>query len=584
MLIKIRQKLLSIKIRQKLLIMFLILLIIPSTVLGIVSYVNAKKGLEDQTEKGLQNYVLMAIEMIDMHQELVDVGHMTLEEAQEEMIEHLGLKGDADNALGFDLGDNGYFFILDEEGTFVAHPTLEGENYWEEESEDGVLYVQEIVKQGLDGGGFTKYKFPLPEDPDTVKTKVSYSKVDPNWGWIIGVGSYTHEHNRYATRLLSTAGITLVLTTMVGAAAALFFANFVSRPIQRIADHVRQIANGDLTVSPLNIKTGDELEMLAGHFNQMLTSLKKMIGQTAEVAQQVASTSVQLAAGSEQTSKASEHISLSVQEVVSDAETQAEKTEQAANIINEMTAEFKEVNTQAESAASTSQETVKTAHAGNDTVAKAENQMTLIGQTSDEMEKAMRGLEERSNEIGDIISLITDIADQTNLLALNASIEAARAGEEGRGFSVVANEVRQLAEQSGAATDKVRTLISEIQGEIQQTAELIGKNGGFIREGVQMASDAGAAFQTISGAVNEVETQIQQVSARIRKMDEETDHLVQTIADVEKISQATVDYAQNVAASTEEQTASMEEVAAVTQTLQQMAEELQRTVDGFILE
>lgn len=571
------------RIRQKLLIIFLTILIIPSTILGIISYINAKKGLQELTEKGLKNNVLMAIEIIDMHHELVEADQMSLEEAQEEVKEHLGLiQGDA--ALDLDLGENGYFFVLDEEGTFVAHPTLEGKNRWDDRSDDGVLYVQEIVNKGTDGGGFTHYLFPLPDDPDTVKAKVSYSKSDPHWDWIIGVGAYTHEYSHYANRLLSMSSVTLLVTVLIGTVVAMFFARYLSNPIQQVATHVQRIAQGDLTVSPLMIRTKDELGLLASHFNDMLTSLRNMIGETTEVAQHVATTSKQLAVGSEQTSQASEHISLSIQEVVSDAEKQADETQKAAHIVNEMTQAFEQVATDAASVTSTSHDTVETAQTGTDIVSKAKDQMELIGRSSAEMEKAIRGLEERSNQIGDIMSLITHVAEQTNLLALNASIEAARAGENGRGFAVVADEVRQLAEQAGTAADKVETLIAEIQNEIKQTAEMIEKNGSFVREGVQMAGEAGLAFQAISRAITEVTTQIQHVSEKIQNMDEGAERLVQSIGNVEKISQATVSYAQNVAASTEEQTASMEEVAAVTETLRNMAEKLHQTVDGFTLD
>lgn len=572
------------KIRQKLLIMFLAILIIPSSVQGITGYYNAKNGLEELTEKGLKNNVHMALEIIDMHEELVSTGQMSLEEAQEEVKHHLlGEKDGTGSDLDLDLGENGYFFILDQDGTFLAHPTLEGENRWDDVSQDGILYVQEIVNQGLNGGGFTYYDFPLPDDPDTIEPKVSYSKQDPNWGWIVSVGSYTHEYSEHANQLVRDTSLTLMATVIVGALAALFFAHYVSKPIQHIAAQAEQIANGHLAVSPLDVKTNDELGLLSRQFNKMLASLRKMIGQTTEAVQQVASTTDQLVAGSEQTSQAAEHISSSIQEVVSDAEAQADKTSEAAQIINDMVEEFEQISSQFENVTNTSQQTVKTAESGNDVVSKAENQMNLIGQSGSEMEKAIQELEERSNQIGDIISLITDIAEQTNLLALNASIEAARAGEHGRGFSVVAEEVRKLAEQAAKATDKVKQLIVEIQGDIQQTAQIIAENGSKIREGVQLTGEAGKSFQIISKSIHGVTAQIEQICAKVQQMNKGTGQLVQSMAEIEKRSQTTAGYAQNVAAATEEQTASMEEIASATQVLGQMAAELQQTVDGFKL-
>lgn len=466
-----------INIKKKLLGMFIVLLIIPGIVISVFGYLNSKSGLKESTEKGLKNSVQLASGVIESQNSLVEAGVLSLEEAQEEVKRQLiGNQIDEktrDMEVGFEFEENGYFVIFDNEGNTIAHPSIEGENVWEEEF-NGTFFMQEMIKEAENGGGFTYYDFPMPDDSEMVKEKIAYSQVSPHWDWIIGVNVYTHEYNSHTDSLIMNASITLVITVIIGMLFGNFFVNYLSKSINQIMIHAQQIANGNLSISDLNIKNDDELGVLAKHFNNMLVNLKEMIGQTSDTSQQVASTSEQLSVGSEQTNNAIEQNSSSIQDVVNDAEQQSSHAKEAVKVVDDMVETIQHVTSQVNEVTLASDETIKTAVTGNQTVNEAGKQMTVIDQVTETLKNAIQGLEDRSNQIGNIISLITNVTEQTNLLALNASIEAARAGEYGQGFSIVADEIRSLAEQSAVATDDVKALIIEIQNSVEQANRSYG--------------------------------------------------------------------------------------------------------------
>src|SRR5699024_1413666 len=209
-------------------------------------------------------------------------------------------------------------------------------------------------------------------------------------------------------------------------------------------------------------------------------------------------------------------------EVASDAERQATHAKEAARAITQMKTTMDDVANEVMQVLETSNETIKTAHSGNEIVDQAGKQMHVVGEGTELLNKAIQSLHERSHQIEDIILLISNISEQTNLLALNASIEAARAGEHGLGFSVVADEVRQLAEQSAAATADVKNLITEIKREIEHAVETMQENEPIIREGIQLTNEAGESFRTIANEVVETTEQIEKIAHRAQAMNEDT--------------------------------------------------------------
>jgi methyl-accepting chemotaxis protein len=579
------EKMFKLTVRKKLIIVTLLLLAIPSLIIGFIGYNTAKTDLGEQGKIGLKNDVNMAIEMISLLNKEVESGKLPLKEAQEVFkATILGeQKSDGTRPINqnINMGKNGYFFVLDETGKFLAHPTKEGSTVWDSKDSNGVLYIQEFIKKGNSGGDFTLYNYPLPNNPDQIEPKITYTAKDPHWGWYISASSYMMDFNSSANQILHILFISLGISLVLGAILTYLFASSFSKPITAIAEKASKIADGDLTIELSNVKNKDEIGDLARSFNQMSLNLKDMIHQINSSAEQVAASSEELSATSEQATKATEQISSAIQEVASGSETQVASSEQSAIAMEEITIGIQRIAEFSSTVLDSTLKATELSKRGNDSLQQAIHQMDAIEIGAKNTMGDIQQLTELSQEIGKIIELITGIADQTNLLALNAAIEAARAGEHGKGFAVVADEVRKLAEQSRISAAQVVDLIKEVQKRTEAASRGMVVSTTEVELGKKVIDQTEEAFHQILTAVEQVNSQIEEVSATSEQISANTQEVAASIEQLAEIAKDASLGSQNVAASSEEQLASMEEIHASTEALSVLAQELQGLVTKF---
>jgi len=575
----------KLKIRTKLISITAILLALPILIVGGVSYNSAKGSLDELGAIGLKNNVKMAMQMIDVLNAEVEKGNLSLEDAQEQVKEKLLGKKQTDGKRSMDtevnMGEYGYFFVLDKQGKAVAHPNREGEDLFNSQTPSGMYSTQELIKIAEKGGGFVTFDFAVPGDTNRLEPKVSYSELDPNWGWVVVAGSYLMDFNSEANHLLTILLIVLGSALLIGSGIIVWFSGHLSRPIKLITKKVEQIANGDLSTDNVVIKNKDEIGQLSEYINQMTNNLKDIINEISNTSLQVAATSEELSASSEEMSKSVEQVAGSLQQLANGADTQKVKTLEADQSFSTISNEITQIAEHIESVNEMSHQTSSVAENGNEVINKTINQMSKIQAQSELTGNMMDTLGEKSNEIGKIVTLITSVSEQTNLLALNAAIEAARAGEHGKGFAVVADEVRKLAEQSGEAANQVSQLIIGIQEDIKQSVIAMNEGRLSVEEGIQLVNDAGSSFQQIVREVSKVTGHINEVSTTVHGISAEADSVVDLIDDTTKIAEESADYSQSIAAVVVEQNASMEEIASVSEELAKMAEKLQGTIRTF---
>ncbi|WP_313893720.1 methyl-accepting chemotaxis protein [Psychrobacillus sp.] len=575
------------KIRTKLFIISLCLLLVPSLIIGVSSYVSAQKNLDELGEKTLKNGVEMAIQLIDAMNYSVEKGDISLEDAQDKVKQYLlgDLQSDGKRALTtkVDLGANGYFVVYGKDGEQIAHPSIEGTNGWENKDIDGKYVVQDIIKAAEDGTGFSYYKWELPGQPGTEATKITYNAVDPNWGWIISAGTYMNAFNKGSNSILINIAITLALSTLVGIAVIILFSKHLANPIQLIAENVKKIANQDLSIKNIKINNKDELGDLANDINSMTTNLKDVLNSVSISAEQVAATSEELTASSEETSRASEEITDSIQQISSGQESQLLGMQEATNSVSQISTSITEITSNIKEVNELSIATSKDSLAGNEVIVQTVEQMNQINNQSTMTTTAMEMLERKSHEIGEIINVITGIAEQTNLLALNAAIEAARAGEHGKGFAVVADEVRKLAEESGNAAKNIATLIGEIQVNTKDTVRTVNEGKVVIETGMTYVTNAGKTFETIAADIGLINNKLSFISTGIQEISNNTEVLVKEVDKTKEVTEESTSYTQNVVAAAEEQYASMIEMTSASRSLAEMSEKLQDIVADFKL-
>lgn len=332
--------------------------------------------------------------------------------------------------------------------------------------------------------------------------------------------------------------LALFICLLVGIFVAFFFAKRITNPIERLMSLMKKVEDKDLTVEA-DIQSKDEFGQLARGFNNMLIHTRELISQVIEKSKIVAVSSQQLNSNAQQTAAVATETATTMGDI--------------ASAVEKVTTNIREVSAASETSAGYADE-------GSRIIVDVIAQMNSIYDSVKVVKEAIGELNKKSQEINQIVELITSISDQTNLLALNAAIEAARAGEQGRGFAVVADEVRKLAEQSSNATKEINNLIGAIQAESLRAVESMEKGEKEVETGNNVIQKVGDNFTNIMGAVQGLTTQIK---------------------DIVSLMEQTSEGVQNVETTTEEMTAAAEEVSASAESLSKLSDELDDSIGKF---
>ena len=377
-------------------------------------------------------------------------------------------------------------------------------------------------------------------------------------------------------------GILLTALTVMLAFSRLII-KAITVPLGKIAAHLTYFADKDFSndVSQEFLVRKDEFGKIAFASNKVTESMRMLIRQMEESAEQLSAASEELTASAQQSAQVTTQVATAISEVAAGSGKQLSAIDDTSAVVEQMSAGIQQVAANTNNVAGTSDKTAVAAQEGNQAIETAVKQMNTIEQTVSKSATVVEKLGERSKEIGQIVDTISGIAGQTNLLALNAAIEAARAGEQGKGFAVVAEEVRKLAEQSQEAAKQIADLIGEIQAETETAVSAMQDGTKEVRKGSEVVNTAGKDFAAIATLVKEVSKEVQDISAAIQQMASGSQQIVDSVKSIDNISKNTAEHAQTVSAAAEEQSASMEQIAASSQSLAKMAETLQSAISHF---
>ncbi|MDQ0226376.1 methyl-accepting chemotaxis protein [Metabacillus niabensis] len=373
--------------------------------------------------------------------------------------------------------------------------------------------------------------------------------------------------------------ITILSLVLFGLVSWIISALIV-KPVKQMESLMKQAENGDLSVQS-TYQSKDEIGFLSQSFNNMLRQLNEVISKIQLASSQVAASSEQLMTSAEETNRASEHIAEASTVLSTSAETSVRETENASTAVQEMAMGINHITESISLVSEHSNTTTAESEKGNISLKKTIDQMDSINKTVLSSSSIIKDLGERSKEIENIVAMISGISNQTNLLALNAAIEAARAGEHGKGFAVVADEVRKLAEESNRSAEQITHLIQEVQNNTLNAVDAMDKCMQEMKTGLELINETGTSFNHILQSATDVSKQSEEVTAAAEEMSASVEQTAYGILEISKNAETSASTSQTVAAGTEEQLASMEEITASAHTLAKMAEELQTMVSMF---
>ncbi|MFZ2499359.1 MAG: methyl-accepting chemotaxis protein [Methanosarcina sp.] len=372
------------------------------------------------------------------------------------------------------------------------------------------------------------------------------------------------------------------LSILVGALLVFVILNVYRKPINELLEAADRISEGDLSLE-IKGNSRSEISLLSEAFKSMVENLRGLIKEIQESSLHLSTLSEEMSASSEEVASASRKISDTAAEISNGTEVQSTKIVDITHAMQDMTYNIQEI-------ADNTQKVSKNTNLVNHTVGNIGNaskevlvKMDLIRSSVDGTEEVIRELDSKSQQINEIVTLITRIADQTNMLALNAAIEAARAGEHGRGFSVVADEVRKLAEESGCAAKDISKLIDEIRSSISDTVESIEASKKDVQIGTLSVNGAVEMVAGIVSTINEITNMIEDVAAATEEQSASIEEITSTLEDISSISEQSAAGTQETAAALEEQSASMSELASMASDLSLLGDKMRKATEKFRL-
>ncbi|MDF2651284.1 MAG: hypothetical protein K0Q73_7089 [Paenibacillus sp.] len=480
------------------------------------------------------------------------------------------------------VGSEGWAFMMDKQGHLIAgreqDNVMESEKSVEANTSLAAIGQEMIERVTQEYDGIYHGEFDDGHGP----VSVYYAQI-PETGWMLALAAPERELYAPLKQLTNKMLIVIAVALLFMAAGVIWFSRYLNRNIEQVNRLSSRLSVGDFTTR-LHIRTGDELEQMGDNFNRMVISLKDTMQSITISSNEVAAHAEQLQAGAMETVKATSEISESIVEVAKGTEKESEIVRQLKGMSDEITGGMGLITLSVEEVNASAETAYKAAAEGNegafDLIRHIQRIHIAVGASASNVVQ----LEKKSKRIEEIASLITSVASQTSMLSLNAAIEAARAGEAGRGFGVVASEVRKLADQVSKAATQIETTITEIQTTVAETSESMRISVDAVNAGMTTAGHTGQSFAQITDAVEIVNRQTMEVSAAVEQMYSAMESMVASIDEINGLSRETATRSGDVAAAAEQQYAAMDQVSASADRISRQAQELKRMMKQFSFE
>ncbi len=492
-----------------------------------------KSGLMAEKAAQTQYLVETAHSILVDYQALASKGELKVEAAKTAALQSI-------KALRYDKSN--YFWINDMQPKMVMHPIkpqLNGQDLSNIKDPDGkFLFVDFVDMVKTKGAGNVPYLWPKPGLEEPVQ-KISYVKGFKPWGWIVGSGIYVDDVDAIFWESATTLGGIAIIILLPVILLSMLIARSVCIPLKATTAALHDIAQGEGNLTQRLSSNGkDEIAKLSIEFNAFISKIQ--------------TTMVRVESASKQLANASSELSDITNEGSNSMAQQHQETEQAATAVTQMSATVQEIARSAEVAAASASDAEQEAQAGMRIMQKSTKAINILASEVNNAENVINQVEQDSENIGSVLDVIRGIAEQTNLLALNAAIEAARAGEQGRGFAVVADEVRTLASRTQESTQEIHTMIERLQSGSHKAVEVMKSSNNTTQSTIKTASEAADSLKKIVQAVNTISDMNAQIANAAEEQSTVAQAIDQSVVRISSLSELTVERSGRVANSTHE--------------------------------
>jgi methyl-accepting chemotaxis protein len=465
------------------------------------------------------------------------------------------------------MGDSGYIYITDKNGSLIAHPdySLIGT--------DTVAQLSHWEKIKANANGFVTYEY-------NNETKFASHETSDLTGWKIVASMNESELSRDTSEIKTSILLIAVIALLSSITVAILFSMPISRNIRSLLSALDRLSQGDLTAS-VAISSRDEFNLLSKHFNEMAENISTLIRNVSNASTTVLDSSVTLANMAEETNASLTEVARAVEDVAKGASEQAQNASDGAASVSDLADRLTEIDSSTDAMDELSK------NARELTLRGLEGVELLMQNSDNTMESTVKvsdmvyAVSESMKQISAISDTIDAITAQTTLLSLNASIEASRAGESGRGFAVVASEIRNLAEQSKASTVKIKDIIGDISNKTELSVQAMDVTRQNVKEQVSLVNQTQNLFNEIMEAVRVLSEKTSEIKQHVDDISEHKNNIVFQIENISAISEESASATEEVTASAEQIATTMDEITQHALDLQSLSEDLQKKINNF---
>ncbi|UXI04411.1 methyl-accepting chemotaxis protein [Photobacterium sp. TY1-4] len=514
--------------------------------LAVNTLLNASKTREhmrENHERGVVMLVESAVGIVSYYHGLSQSGVMAEQDAQRAALT-------AVSAMRFDHGN--YIFVGDETGVQLASgvAALVGKNTLGLKDANGVEFVRELYRQGAGGGGFVDYLWPNSEDKTLLEPKTSYALTFGPWNWLVGSGlnmeALQADIKRSETIVMLNAAMILAALSVL----IIFFIRSITTPLKQTVSAMRDLSRGEGDLTQRLTEDGPiELVDLARYFNQFVSSIQSIM-------QNISVAGAQVAAAADQMSTSTAVVDQSLSQQQNDVE-------QLAAAMTQMLATVEEVAGRTVEASDSSITAAKQTQASKVIIEENIAEANLLAENIASASQVVDQLAVDSRNVDKVLEVIRGIAEQTNLLALNAAIEAARAGEAGRGFAVVADEVRTLSQRTQESTVEIQNIVEKLQAGAENAVQVMSQGSEKAQNASRISASAGEALMVIHREVDVIQAMSQHIATA-------TEQQSLTVNDINKNVVSLKDTSLSVSQESSQTASASEELSQVSQNLMGM--------------